>query len=181
MKIACQLILFACVILYVIACSHSPKFVADPQDTEDLHNAIASLSNDVKQEEAKAISELLISSTLELSNEYRMASPPRYHNLLVQLSLRDRGLCCHWAEDLRLRVINLHPRSIDIDWLVTKHGKLLEHNSIVIFAAGTSWQHGIVYDPWRASGQPYWVSVKDDQFVWKQHPLSGDWDQLHCK
>lgn len=174
-------ILLAFTHLYAAACSHSPNYDADPQETEALHYAIVSLSDNVKEKEAEALSTLLISSTLELANEYRMASPPRYHNLLVHLSIRDRGLCCHWAEDLRLRINKFSPQTLNIDWLVTKHGDLLEHNSIVIFAADTTWKQGIVYDPWRASGQPYWVLVEDDKFIWKQHPLSGDWEQLHCK
>ncbi len=163
-----------------IACSHSPNSASDAESSEALHDAIISLSNEVEAEEAEAISALLISSTKDLANAYRMTSPPRYHNLLVHLKLLDRGLCCHWAEDLRLRVDNLQPQTLSIDWLVTKHGKLLEHNSIVVFAANSTWQQDIVFDPWRASGQPYWVTVVDDKYLWKQHPLSGNWEHLHC-
>ncbi|MGI9227546.1 MAG: hypothetical protein ACR2PU_02025, partial [Gammaproteobacteria bacterium] len=84
-------ILLAFTHLYVAACSHSPNYDADPKETEALRYAIVSLSDNVKEKEAEALSTLLISSTLELANEYRMASPPRYHNLLVHLSIRGRG------------------------------------------------------------------------------------------
>jgi len=62
-----------------IACSHSPNSASDAESSEALHDAIISLSNEVEAEEAEAISALLISSTKDLANAYRMTSPPRYH------------------------------------------------------------------------------------------------------
>lgn len=169
------------VILLVSACSHSPNYEAEPLDTLKLSAAIQSLSSNINPNDAKAVSSTLVTSTIVLANEYDMASPPRYHNLLVHLKLRDRGLCCHWAEDLRKRVIKLRPDTIHVDWLVTKYGKLLEHNSIVIYPANSTWHQGIVYDPWRNSGKPFWILVQSDEFKWNRHPLSGDWENLSCK
>ena len=169
------------IILSLAACSHTPNYNTNSLGAEALTEAIQSISKSINIYEAEAVSSVLISSTKELAVEYKMASPPRYHNLLVQLKLRDRGLCCHWAQDLLERVIDLEPQTLDVDWLVTKHGQLLEHNSIVIFAVNSSWQQGLVYDPWRKSGNPYWTPVKDDSFKWTRHPLSGDWKNLRCQ
>ena len=51
------------------------------------------------------------------------------------MGLRDRGLCCHWAEDLHAELRKLNINSLKVAWLIARQGnQLREHNSIVIYA-----------------------------------------------
>ena len=98
------------------------------------------------------------------------------------LGIRDRGLCCHWAEDLHAKLRQLHTSSLRFDWLVARQGsQLREHNTVVIYAADSSWLEGIVFDPWRKAGVPHWAKVTGDEYPWELHPLSGQWKNLRCK
>ena len=170
-------------LLSALGCTHPlhhPDHFAQDQSVA-LGNEIIAIADSIRPENARALAHMLIQSTADLMAEYQTVRPPRYHNLLVHLGLRTRGLCCHWAEDLRLRLLSVNQTAIRFDWLVVHHNKPLhEHNSLVLHAAGAIWREGLVYDPWRKSGHPYWVRVTQDKFVWQQHPLSGQWDQLRC-
>ncbi len=164
------------------ACSHSSLAPPDTGQPESLDTAIAGLSGFIDRDEATRVAKLLLQATDELAREYDMARPPRFHNLLVHLGLRKRGLCCHWVADLRTRLQVIDSSSVQSDWIVARHGHaLLEHSSLVIHAADSTWEQGLVFDPWRTVGQPYWVRVDEDTYSWRQHPLSGNWEQLHCK
>ncbi len=169
-------------LLNIIGCTHSQLPAENEQAVQQLSTAITAISNSINLEDAKTVSEVLIAGTTELALNYRMVSPPSYHNLLVHMGIKQRGLCCHWAEDLHKRIQQVNQKSIKFDWVVTKHGShLREHNSLVLYSANKGWQYGLIFDPWRRSGQPYWVRVGLDKHSWKIHPLSGQWQLLRCK
>ncbi len=170
-----------CIALF--GCSHAPVQDVDIESrTTYLSQTLKSLSAQVLSQEADKISNVLIATAISLSDQYEMVNPPLYHNMLVNIGLRDRGLCCHWAEDLHTALRKLNASSLKFAWLVSRQGsQLREHNSIVIYAEDNSWQQGIVFDPWRKAGEPFWTAVAEDDYPWKLHPLNGRWDVLQCK
>ena len=179
-----QLRILCClfIALAVTACTHvsAPKNINS--EIENFTQAISALSADVLVTDASLTSRVLINTAIELADEYDMASPALYHNLLVNTGFRERGLCCHWAEDLHINLRELQINSLKFGWLVARHGsQLREHNTIVIYAADSDWSEGIVFDPWRKAGVPYWTKVSGDEYPWQPHPLSGQWNILRCK
>ena len=176
-----HLFLLSLLIGCLSACSHNVPHTENGNKVGELSQEITLLSPEISFAEAEQTSRALMTTAKDLANEYRMASPPRYHNLLVHMGLRKRGLCCHWAEDLHTKLRELSVNSLKFDWLVAKQGKLLEHSSIVIYPAKLTWKEGIVFDPWRKSGIPYWTTVNGDEYHWKLHPLNGQWNKLRCK
>jgi len=147
-----------------------------------LTQEFMSLSSDMSLQDSQQVSQLLIDTTQQLAKKYKMIATPRMNNILINLGFRDRGLCCHWAEDLHLSLREIQIESLRFDWLASNLGKnLQEHSAIVIYATDSSWEDGIVYDPWRKSGMPFWTKVSKDSYAWKYHPLNGNWDKLRCK
>lgn len=168
--------------LVISACAHMTEPENVTSEIKDLTQAINDLSAEVLPADAIQTSNLLINTAIELADEYNMARPVLYHNMLVNLGLRERGLCCHWAEDLHAKLRELNISSLKFDWLVARHGsQLREHNTVVIYASGSTWTNGIVFDPWRKAGVPHWTKVAGDEYPWKLHPLSGRWKKLRCK
>jgi hypothetical protein len=179
---------FICLMFVLMgtACSHvdSPqnKIKDNNHLANDLAKTIHALSNEVTLDEANETSQILIEVTSTLVSDYDVKSSSLFHNVLVNTGVKKRGLCCHWAEDLYQELHKLNVSSLKFDWLVSRLGsKLREHNTIVIYASDSNWQKGIVYDPWRKAGKPYWIKVVDDKYPWIRHPLSGQWDLLRCK
>jgi hypothetical protein len=179
-------IFYLMLVLVVCACSHAPSSQKTTNETNILANDLAmtihSLSKAVSVSDADQTSRKLINITSALAEHYKINHSPLFHNVLVNTGVKKRGLCCHWAEDLHQELRRLKISSLKFDWLVSRLGsKLREHNTIVIYAADSSWSEGIVYDPWREAGKPYWIKVADDKYPWVRHPLSGQWNLLRCK
>ena len=167
----------------LLSCASWNSLTETEQDdaVRELAIAISSTSSHIDIEEANRISETLIASTEDLAMKYKMVSPPRYHNLLVHLGLKKYGLCCHWVKDLHTNVKMVDQQTLRFNWLVANLGRhLSEHNSLVISSYTSSWKQGIIFDPWRKSGDPFWQKVDQDAYSWQLHPLDGQWDKLRC-
>ena len=154
---------------------------AEPH-VEELARAIAALDGGVDAGEARAAAHTALVATNELAGAYRMTWPPLLHNALVNTGLRDRGLCCHWAEDLGARLRELGLRTLDVHWVVAHRGnRLREHNSPLVAPRGAGPERGLVLDGWRRAGELVWAPYAADAYPWELHPASGRWDALRCR
>jgi len=129
---------------------------------------LARLADD--PDEPRRLAHAAIAQSRALASEYRIARPPLLHNVLVNVGLRDRGLCWHWTEDLLARLGALSLEHYDLHWATAYRGELFrEHNSLIVTAKGRPIASGIVLDPWRRSGELYWTPVADDSYPWEPH------------
>ena len=148
----------------------------------ELARAIADLGSSVESEEALRAAHSVVVRSDQLVSDYRIVRPPQLHNLLVNFGLRERGLCCHFAEDLIGGLLALELATLDVHWVVSRHGnRLREHSSVVLVPSGQDIEGGLVLDAWRHAGQLVWARVGDDRYPWQLHPMSGDWARLHCR
>jgi hypothetical protein len=136
-----------------------------------LHADLKGLGQDTDSAEAGRVAEEAVTYSFRLAEEYRVAAPARWHNLLIQLGFKDRGLCFHWAEDLLKRLQALDLKTYQLHWGVAHPGsELREHNSVVITARDQPFEKGLVLDPWRNSGDLYWAAVRQDRYPWVPLP-----------
>ncbi len=136
-----------------------------------LQGDLRGLGKETDAAEARRAAETAVTYSLRLAEEYRVSSPARWHNLLIQMGFRDRGLCYHWTEDLMKRLQALHLITYDLHWGVAYKGSdLREHNSVVITALNQPFEKGLVLDPWRDSGDLYWAAVGRDSYPWMPLP-----------
>lgn len=180
-KTLAVLALWAMVLL--AGCTHVPQsqLLARQYNQADLTvllaNDIGKLSDAIDPREAYQLADTAIKTTYALAEKYGMSGPPEYHNIMVNMGLRSRGLCWHWASDLLTAFFALNLQTIDFMWAVAHEGSSLsEHNVAVIVPANAMvFAEGLIYDPWRTSGQPYWVLLKDDvKYPWVELPRA-DW------
>jgi hypothetical protein len=136
-----------------------------------LQSCLSDLGPKVSRNEAERVSETALRTSEALAREYRLVRPAVFHNLLIQVGLRDRGLCYHWTEDLMRALEALALESLRLHWGVAHRGShLREHNSVVITATGQPFEQGVILDPWRHSGQLYWIKVAEDEYPWQALP-----------
>jgi len=147
----------------------SPEALAYREKVFSLRNDLASLNGHPNLAEAGQLAETAISYSYYLAEEYRLVRPAIFHNVLVRMGLKDRGLCYHWTEDLMKRLHQLELKNFQLHWAVAYRGsELREHNSVVVTASGQKFEEGIVLDPWRNSGELYWVRVQNDRYPWQE-------------
>lgn len=146
----------------------APAPVPPPDRTASLQRDLDELAAGAAPDEAHLLAEVAMTESARLSAEYRMARPALFNNVLVNVGLKQRGLCWHWTEDLIAALRELPLSSYELHWGIAHRGRLFrEHNSLVVTARGESFASGIVLDPWRESGSLYWVAVLEDRYPWE--------------
>lgn len=139
-------------------------------DVVGLEAALLALGPDVDPAEAARAARMAYAVSDELRREYQITDAPLVHNAKVNVGLKERGLCYHWARDIQTRMTHARYASLQFNRLVANADNpfLLEHSTAVVFARGDSWKNGIILDPWRTGGFLHWDHVREDtKYNWK--------------
>lgn len=150
--------------LFLAAGCVSPGHRSSPP--AGLAECLRQLDPSVDASEAALAAETACSYSAELGREYRVVWPPIWHNFLVNIGLRKRGLCYQWADDLSAKLETLHLCTLELHRGVARLDTPREHSSVVLTAWGQPFDQGIVLDAWRHSGRLYWAGVKQDKYPW---------------
>lgn len=134
-----------------------------------LETAIMGLGPDVDPQEAARAAHVAFAYTDQLVQEYEIVDPPLVHNTKVNMGLKPRGLCYHWARDIHTRMAQERFSTLAFTQTVANADNpiLLEHTSAVIMARGDDYMDGLVLDPWRTGGQMHFQPVRGDKYDWK--------------
>ncbi len=132
-----------------------------------LQKELQSLSSEVSEDEAKAFSRAAVLYPYYLAKEYDLVSPPKFHNFLITVGLKERGLCYHWTGDLIAYFQKYNFKNFDLYRAVVEQGNLGEHNAVVVTAKGRPFSEGIVLDAWRDSSDLFFKKVGEDrEYQW---------------
>ncbi|WP_245243197.1 hypothetical protein [Pararhodobacter sp. SW119] len=153
-------------ILSLCACAaSSPQEPPAPDRREvvALSDAILALGPGVDPEEAERAARIAFSYSRQLAREYRITDPPLIHNAKINLGLRERGLCYHWAEDIEARLLEENFRTLVLHRAISPDRPFrIEHSTAVISRKGDGLHDGVVLDPWRMGGRLFWSPVRED-------------------
>jgi hypothetical protein len=132
-----------------------------------LRDRIAALSPGVRADEAHRVAQCAYDTAGQLPRDYGViGGPPSFHNALVNLGIRKRGLCFQWAEDLLVQLDALKLRTLELHWAEAWGGSWREHNCVVVTAKGQPFRQGIILDCWRHSGHLFWSPLVTDHYPW---------------
>jgi len=132
-----------------------------PGGEEFLHK-----EREIRQSEAESVARAAMDAFQELRKRYEMVRPAIFHNLLVNVGLKEEGLCWHWARDVRQKMLDLDLKTFDVQWATAREGTMREHNTVVLTSRGRPFKAGLFLDGWKRAGKPYWMRVAAD----KKHP-----------
>lgn len=145
-----------------------------PQDerVRALTDEIKGLSPDVSPAEAAACAEHAITYSELLRDTYDITDPIEVNNIMVNLGLKQRGLCYELADDLNAELKDQHYKTLHFQRGTANWDDILrEHNCVVVTAPGQTFYEGLVLDPWRNAGTLRWARVKYDHYPWiARHP-----------
>ncbi len=148
----------------------APTTFADGQTRiNQLARDITGLSLHDDPAEARQAATIAINYSQQLAEEYEITRTPIVHNFLINIGVKERGLCTHWTEDLKTRLEREKFRSLELHWAVANYDKpfRLEHSSVVVTSPGEKITSGILLDPWRYAGYLYWSPPsEDDGYQW---------------
>lgn len=150
--------------LLALAACGAPPPPAAPDEVSRLAAAIAALGPEVDRIEARRAAEVSYAHTHRLAQEYEITDPPLIHNTKVNLGMKPRGLCWHWARDMEDRLAQERFETLELHRAVANADNAfrLEHSTAIVSARGAGYEDGIVLDPWRKGGRLTWVPVRAD-------------------
>jgi len=164
-----------------------PKAIPGPESLSAEDARIVRLEADLslllgyQDQETLRLAQTIVATTDELAMTYRVQPPALWHNFLVNVGIRERGLCCHWTQDLLKEINALQMTKYHAAWGVSRYGTWREHNSVVITATGKAFETGIVVDPWRQAGALFWTPVATDSYRWQPHPGDTNTTRIRCR
>ena len=100
-----------------------------------------------RDEETPRLAQTILSATDTLARNYQVQPPALWHNFLVNVGMRDRGLCCHWTQDLLRKIEALQLQKYHAVWAVSRHGTWREHSCVIITAAGQGFEPAWCWTP----------------------------------
>ena len=153
--------------LFLLAACGAPSEYTDPvteADISALAGSIEKLGPEVDPLEARRAAEIAYSYTRELAVRYEIEDSPLVHNTKVNMGVKPRGLCWHWAEDLEKRLDAEGFETLAMERAIANafNDWLIDHSTAIIVARGDRFEEGIVLDPWRYGGHLFWDETVDD-------------------
>ena len=142
---------------------------ATPDEVQELAVAITALSPEVDPEEAYRAAKISFEHSRELAIQYEITDPPLVHNSKVNMGIKPRGLCYHWAQDMEKRLKAERFKTLEMHRAIANASNpfRIEHSTAIISAKGADMYDGIVLDPWRLGGQLFWDELRDDtRYKW---------------
>ena len=141
---------------------------ASRADIAELTTGIMALGEGIDPEEAARAAKISYEYSLQLRREYQVTDSALVHNSKVNMGLRPRGLCYHWADDLEARLKQENFQTLQLHRAIANSTNIrIEHSTAIVSRRGDTMQQGIILDPWRFGGRLFWSEVPDDKkYIW---------------
>lgn len=159
---------------FLAGCAITAPSISQTKITQ-LSKLLQSLDKNIPSQEAVTLSKDIFHETAVLTKEFELTYPPLFHNSLVNIGIREKGLCYHWSDALYAYFLQKKYPHFEFHLVGANIGEyFLEHNALVIVVKGGSIHNGILIDPWRDSGKLYFSRVvEDEKYKWKHRKERG--------
>ncbi len=143
--------------------------------TRELSKLLQTLDRSIPVEASLQLSHDIFNETAKLTKEFELTSPPWFHNFLVNVGVRKKGLCYHWSDALYVHFLEKNDPYFEFHLVGAHIGEyFFEHNALVAVAKNGKVLEGVLVDPWRDSGTLYFSKVnKDKKYKWVHRSSRG--------
>lgn len=144
-------------------CFQTTLWAEDEKSIADLRNALIALSpGSVDPNEAALLSETAHHTSRQLAQDYGMHGDPAFHNYLIRIGVKKKGICADYTHDIGARLREMRFKTLVLHWGTAWEKESDENNALIVTARNQSFFDGIVLDGWRRAGRLFWCHVKDD-------------------
>ena len=139
------------------------------ENIQHLSQMLLNTSNLIDKGEALDLAKSSVEYAEILAKKYELVSPPLLQNTLVNIGIKERGLCYEWSNDLLAYLLDKEYRSFQFHHVGSNIGSYFEHNALAVSAKGLGVEQSIVLDAWRDSGKLYFIEInRDKKYDWKK-------------
>ena len=158
---------------FFTACGRIPD--TSENRAETLATLLQTIDKNIPFEEALSLSREIFQQTDQLRKQFNPVSEPHVNNFLVNIGLKEKGLCYEWSDPLYIYFRRKSYRYFSFHLLVANRGKYFqEHNVLAVTSKKDDIPNAVIIDPWREPGTVYFSKVKDDKkYVWEHRFKRG--------
>jgi hypothetical protein len=162
------------VLLLLTGCVREPVYESDVK-TEALTHLLLELDPHIPGEEASRLAKDILRYAAVLEMRFGRQSDPRLHNFLINIGLKEKGLCYHYSDRLYLHLSQGDYPHFAFHLLGAHIGEFWrEHNALAVTAKGHPVMEGVVVDAWRKPGDLFFSKIREDQaYDWRHRPNRG--------
>jgi len=133
---------------------------------------LSTLNGDIPREEARHLSRDILYRAAQLEHSFGRTTSPWMHNLMVDIGLKERGLCYHYADGLYAYLKERSYPHFDFHLVGAHIGEYWrEHNALLVTARNGVPEEGVIIDPWRIEGKVFVSRMKEDKaYRWVHRP-----------
>jgi len=160
-------------LFFLLGCTVKPV-QAPKNEVEQLSSKLQALQSGISYKKSRLLAQDIFKQTQRLTKKFELTSPPLWHNFLVNIGIREKGLCYHWSDALYVHLEQKNYEHFSFYLIGANIGKYFsEHNALLIVSKGArSIKGGVVIDPWRESGKLYFTTVENDkEYTWKRRKV----------
>jgi hypothetical protein len=116
--------------------------------------------------ESRRFAFIAVETAHENRRRWKINSQPWINNGLVNLKLKEYGLCFQWADYLLFSLDSALPKEMVMVKIFRDRGRLNEHHAICLYQKGENWKHGLLLDGWRKAGILEFYPVSQEIRKW---------------
>ena len=162
------------ILFFFTACT-TPNVESKKPLAYTLTSLLQSLDKEIDYKEAEALSTEILRETAKLRKTFDPVAQPHFNNFLINVGVKEKGLCYQWSDALYLHFSKRRYRHFEFHLLVANRGEYFsEHNVLVVSAKGKAVMDGIIIDPWRKPGELYISRVKEDKKYNWEHRIERE-------
>lgn len=165
-----KVLFYLSIILLFAACSNKNSLIKEEfnKNAKELSNIIINSSASIDKQEAREFSKSIILYSSFLAKNYEVKTHPLIHNTLINLNLKEKGFCYHYANDLLKYIKHKDYKSFKFKKIVSKRNDYFEHTALILTRDDISFENSIVLDAWRDAGKLYFSKVNEDKdYIWE--------------
>jgi|GEM_PF-2333393 len=154
-----------CIAFLLTACT-SPPTPSSSQNAA-LYALLTHRFPDIPSQESAALAKDVTTYVNRLEARFGRTTSPYVHNLLVNLGVKKKGLCWHYADALYLHLLHRYPH-YRVHLIGTHIGDYWrEHNAVALTNRDNNLSRAVILDAWRTPGKLVAVPIKEDTYKWE--------------
>jgi hypothetical protein len=165
-------------LLAIIVSGCTPTSPKIDHEKQALALLFQSLDTSIPTKEASMLASDVRHYTKILNRRFERTTDPKIHNFLVNIGIKEKGLCYQYSDALYAHVTQQVYHHFSFHLVGAHIGEFWrEHNALVVTAKGEKMEKGVVIDAWRDSDRLYFSYVKEDRaYHWVERP-----EREHCQ
>jgi hypothetical protein len=154
---------FRLVLIFAFGVYATAVWAKDEKSINDLRDALVALApRTVDPREAALLSDTAHHTSRQLARDYGVNGDPAFHNYLINIGVKKKGICADYTRDIGARLKEFHFKTLVLHWGAAYAKESDENNALVVTARNQPFLDGIVVDGWRRGGRLFWCLVKND-------------------